>query len=86
MYHVISVAAAYHFNTYLLTHSLITEPLEYMHFGEMVEGVVDQRGEVALLSRNIVIRGEMEDTCPSANKNCDTYSYDTFGGHVKVIY
>ena len=33
-----------------------------MHCDEIVERVVDQRGEVALLSRNIVIYGEMADT------------------------
>ena len=61
-------------------------PLSYMHYGEMVEGVVDERGEVALLSRNIVFRGEMTDDCPKANGNCNKFSYDTFGGHVKVFH
>lgn len=46
------------------------EPL-FTHFGEIVNGV-DMRGEVALLSRNIKIRG-----APAANSK-------TLGGHIKV--
>ena len=56
-----------------------------MHWGEMVEDRVDERGEVALLTRNIVIRGEMESKCPESNGNCKEFDYDTFGGHVKVF-
>ena len=63
---------------------LISAALNYMHWGEMVEEVVDQRGEVALLTRNIVIHGEMADECPEDNGNCNAYPYDTFGGHIKV--
>ena len=59
--------------------------LTYMHWGEMIEDRVDERGEVALLTRNIVIRGEMLSSCPEKNENCKEYDYDTFGGHVKVI-
>ena len=55
-----------------------------MHWGEMIEDRVDERGEVALLTRNIVIRGEMLSECPDENENCDDYNFDTFGGHVKV--
>ncbi|XP_061169000.1 protein DDB_G0287365-like [Saccostrea echinata] len=47
------------------------EPL-FAHFGQMVNGV-DMRGEVALLSRNIKIRG-----APAANSK-------TLGGHIKVL-
>lgn len=43
---------------------------------------VDMRSEVALLSRNILIYGEMESSC--YGKMCQFYSHDTFGGHVKV--
>lgn len=45
------------------------------------------RGEVGLLSRRIVIEGEMEDDCPSFNENCNFYEVrglDTFGAHIKV--
>lgn len=47
------------------------EPL-FTHFGEIVNGV-DMRGEVALLSRNIKIRG-----APATNSK-------TLGGHIKVM-
>ncbi|XP_033732710.1 protein DDB_G0287365-like [Pecten maximus] len=57
---------------------------KYMHYGG-VENNVDMRGEVALLSRNIVIEGIMNSFCPTVNGNCDDYAYDTFGGHVKVL-
>lgn len=50
--------------------------------GEIVDGV-DMRAEVALLSRNILIHGEMESSCYGKNL-CQFYPQDTFGGHVKV--
>lgn len=54
---------------------------QYNHSGEIVDGI-DMRAEVALLSRNILIYGEMESSC--YGKMCQFYSHDTFGGHVKV--
>lgn len=54
---------------------------QYHHVGEIVDGI-DMRAEVALLSRNILIYGEMESSC--YGKMCQFYSHDTFGGHVKV--
>jgi len=48
------------------------EPLEYMHFGEITYGV-DERGEVALLTRNIRIQASED-----ANQ-----SY--FGGHIMAM-
>ncbi|XP_069120192.1 cell surface hyaluronidase-like [Argopecten irradians] len=57
---------------------------KYMHYGG-VENNVDMRGEVALLSRNIVIEGVMNSFCPTVNENCGDYAFDTFGGHVKVL-
>ena len=39
------------------------------------------RAEVGLLSRNVVIRGEMESACYPPNP-CDEVDYDTFGGHI----
>lgn len=44
------------------------------------------RAEVALLSRNIVIEGEVEDTCVPSNGNCDKENKDTFGGQLKVAF
>ena len=49
---------------------LVVEPM-FTHFGKIVNGV-DMRGEVALLSRNIKVRG-----APAANSK-------TLGGHIKA--
>ncbi|XP_069115544.1 cell surface hyaluronidase-like [Argopecten irradians] len=57
---------------------------KYMHFGE-INTNIDMRGEVALLSRNIIIEGAVNSFCPSANENCDEYVFDTFGGDIKVL-
>ncbi|XP_050389496.2 cell surface hyaluronidase [Patella vulgata] len=56
----------------------------YTHFGEIISNV-DQRGEVALLTRNVLIEGKMEDSCPPSNGNCHDFHYDTFGGHLKFV-
>uniref|UniRef100_A0A671VZJ0 hyaluronoglucosaminidase n=1 Tax=Sparus aurata TaxID=8175 RepID=A0A671VZJ0_SPAAU len=56
---------------------------QYNHFGEIVDGV-DMRAEVALLSRNILIYGEMENSC-YGNNACQFYNHDTYGGHVKIF-
>lgn len=56
----------------------------YLHIGEEIDGV-DMRAEVGLLTRNIVIMGEMEDRCyPYTNHTCSFFDFDTFGGHIKV--
>lgn len=54
----------------------------FLHIGELVDGV-DMRAEVGLLSRNIVIRGQMEASC-YGSESCKFFSFDTFGGHLKV--
>ncbi|XP_074525918.1 cell surface hyaluronidase [Halichoeres trimaculatus] len=56
---------------------------QYNHVGEILDGV-DMRAEVALLSRNILINGEMENSCYGNNK-CQFYNHDTFGGHIKIF-
>ncbi|CAC5418259.1 TEME2 [Mytilus coruscus] len=56
---------------------------EFGHWAELRNGI-DYRGEVALLTRNIRIHGEIQPNCPSENGNCHKFKYDTFGGHVKV--
>ncbi|XP_033732108.1 cell surface hyaluronidase-like [Pecten maximus] len=56
---------------------------KYTHWGEMINNV-DCRGEVAMLSRNIVLQGQVEDACPPENGNCDAYPYDTFGAHMRI--
>uniref|UniRef100_A0A8C7VR25 Cell migration inducing hyaluronidase 1 n=1 Tax=Oncorhynchus mykiss TaxID=8022 RepID=A0A8C7VR25_ONCMY len=53
----------------------------FLHMGEEVDGV-DMRAEVGLLSRNILVRGEMEPGC-YGNEACKFFAFDTFGGHVK---
>ncbi|XP_026233838.1 cell migration-inducing and hyaluronan-binding protein [Anabas testudineus] len=55
---------------------------QFIHMGEEVDGV-DMRAEVGLLSRNILLRGEMEPGC-YANEACKFFSFDTFGGHIKM--
>ncbi|XP_054569214.1 cell migration-inducing and hyaluronan-binding protein [Eptesicus fuscus] len=55
----------------------------YMHIGEEIDGV-DMRAEVGLLSRNLVIAGEMEAGCyPYTSHICSFFDFDTFGGHIK---
>ncbi|KAM6469879.1 cell surface hyaluronidase CEMIP2 isoform 2-T4 [Liasis olivaceus] len=56
---------------------------KFLHIGEIIDGV-DMRAEVGVLTRNILIKGEMEDSCYTG-KNCRFFSYDTFGGHIKIL-
>ncbi|XP_013405864.1 cell surface hyaluronidase-like [Lingula anatina] len=58
-------------------------PVKYLHFGGSSYGV-DMRAEVGLLSRNILIKGEMEPSCYGENF-CQFFDYDTFGGHLRVL-
>ena len=61
-----------------------------MHFGEVYEGV-DMRAEVGLLTRNILIRGEMGDECQPEDESgdelneCQDFDFDNFGGHTRAI-
>uniref|UniRef100_A0A665X555 hyaluronoglucosaminidase n=1 Tax=Echeneis naucrates TaxID=173247 RepID=A0A665X555_ECHNA len=59
------------------------ESPQYHHVGEIIDGV-DMRAEVALLSKNILIYGEMEKACYGNNK-CQFYNHDTYGGHIKIF-
>ncbi|XP_023932993.1 cell surface hyaluronidase [Lingula anatina] len=61
----------------------IMGPVKYLHFGGSSYGV-DMRAEVGLLSRNILIKGEMEASCYGDNF-CQFFDFDTFGGHLKVV-
>lgn len=46
---------------------------------------MDMRAEVGLLTRNIVVMGEMEAGCyPYSAHVCSFFDFDTFGGHIKV--
>lgn len=66
----------------------VNDSFEYMHYGNFTYNV-DERGEVAMLSRNILIEGIMEDSCYSNDARdtllCQTFNIDTFGGHLKVV-
>uniref|UniRef100_A0A8D0H416 hyaluronoglucosaminidase n=1 Tax=Sphenodon punctatus TaxID=8508 RepID=A0A8D0H416_SPHPU len=56
----------------------------YLHVGEIIDGV-DMRAEVGLLSRNIVVMGEMAKECYDYNNDlCSFFDFDTFGGHIKI--
>uniref|UniRef100_M3YC81 hyaluronoglucosaminidase n=1 Tax=Mustela putorius furo TaxID=9669 RepID=M3YC81_MUSPF len=59
------------------------EAPQFLHMGEITDGV-DMRAEVGILTRNVVIRGEMEDSCYAGNQ-CQFFDYDTYGGHVMVV-
>ncbi|MBN3296390.1 TMEM2 hyaluronidase, partial [Amia calva] len=54
----------------------------YLHMGEIVDGI-DMRAEVGLLSRNIIVKSEMESSCYGEN-HCEVFNQDTFGGHIKI--
>ncbi|KAJ8414994.1 hypothetical protein AAFF_G00025170 [Aldrovandia affinis] len=56
---------------------------QFTHVGEILNGI-DMRAEVALLSRNILIQGEMENSCYGENW-CQFFGYDSFGGHIKIF-
>ncbi|XP_010074308.1 PREDICTED: transmembrane protein 2 isoform X2 [Pterocles gutturalis] len=56
---------------------------QFPHVGEVIDGV-DMRAEVGVLTRNILIMGETENTC-YREKECQFFNYDTFGGHIKIF-
>jgi len=59
--------------------------LEYTHFGEVYE-TVDMRGEVGLLTRNVLIHGEMGE-CPEGGVPSDAckLGFDNFGGNTMAL-
>ncbi|KAH0628271.1 hypothetical protein JD844_009180 [Phrynosoma platyrhinos] len=61
----------------------VRETPQFHHIGEIIDGV-DMRAEVGVLTRNILIKGEMEDSCYTG-KECRFFNYDTFGGHIKIL-
>ncbi|NXM90418.1 TMEM2 hyaluronidase, partial [Oenanthe oenanthe] len=61
----------------------VKENPQFPHVGEVIDGV-DMRAEVGVLTRNILIRGETENTC-YLEKDCQFFNYDTFGGHIKIL-
>ncbi|KAM6105065.1 LOW QUALITY PROTEIN: cell surface hyaluronidase CEMIP2 [Pterocles gutturalis] len=61
----------------------VKENPQFPHVGEVIDGV-DMRAEVGVLTRNILIMGETENTC-YREKECQFFNYDTFGGHIKIF-
>ncbi|XP_064032349.1 inactive cell surface hyaluronidase CEMIP2 isoform X1 [Pogoniulus pusillus] len=61
----------------------VKENPQFPHVGEIIDGV-DMRAEVGVLTRNILIKGETENTC-YREKECQFFNYDTFGGHIKIL-
>ncbi|XP_013418458.2 cell surface hyaluronidase-like [Lingula anatina] len=57
--------------------------VNFLHFGGSSYGV-DMRAEVGILSRNILIKGEMESKC-YGNNRCQFFDHDTFGGHMQIL-
>ena len=66
----------------ILPSSASPETPQFLHVGEIIDGI-DMRAEVGILTRNVVIQGEMEASCYAENQ-CQFFDYDTFGGHVMV--
>ncbi|KAK5578400.1 hypothetical protein RB653_008070 [Dictyostelium firmibasis] len=58
-------------------------PIKYLHWGSITKGV-DERAEVALLSRNIKIQGELGKTCNNSEVVCDFFPFDSFGAHIMI--
>ncbi|KAK7098321.1 cell surface hyaluronidase CEMIP2-like isoform X2 [Littorina saxatilis] len=65
----------------------VDDAFQYLHFGNFTYNV-DERAEVAILTRNILIEGVMEKECYGNNKDeeklCKKFYEDTFGGHVRI--
>lgn len=81
----VSFSSKFHVSFVLIIFSCCSyqsEIPQFLHMGEIIDGV-DMRAEVGILTRNIVIQGEMEDSCYAENQ-CQFFDYDTFGGHVMV--
>ncbi|XP_076451163.1 cell surface hyaluronidase CEMIP2-like [Babylonia areolata] len=66
----------------------LDEPFQYMHYGEITYNV-DERAEVALLTRNILFEGQLEESCyfftDFEQLLCDRFQEDMYGGHVKAV-
>ncbi|XP_025088635.1 protein DDB_G0287365-like isoform X2 [Pomacea canaliculata] len=66
----------------------VNETFQYMHYGNFTYDV-DERAEVGMLSRSILIEGVMEPACYYTNsiekKLCARFGMDTFGGNIRII-
>uniref|UniRef100_A0A8C8RDF3 hyaluronoglucosaminidase n=1 Tax=Pelusios castaneus TaxID=367368 RepID=A0A8C8RDF3_9SAUR len=61
----------------------VKENPQFLHMGDVIDGI-DMRAEVGVLTRNILIKGEMEKSCYAGNQ-CQYFNYDTFGGQIKIL-
>ena len=65
--------------------SQFTGELKYTHYADTYE-TIDMRAEVGLLTRNILIHGEMGEKCTDVDSDaCQAVGFDNFGGHTKAI-
>ncbi|GAM21663.1 hypothetical protein SAMD00019534_048380, partial [Acytostelium subglobosum LB1] len=62
---------------------MLKQGVKHYHYGEITYGV-DERAEVGLLTKTILIRGQTQDKC-NGSKLCSFFDFDGFGGHIKVI-
>ncbi|EAL63750.1 hypothetical protein DDB_G0287365 [Dictyostelium discoideum AX4] len=61
----------------------LKNPIKYLHWGSITKGV-DERAEVALLTRNIKIQGQVGKTCVNNKLVCDFFPFDSFGAHIMI--
>ncbi|KAF2071779.1 hypothetical protein CYY_006907 [Polysphondylium violaceum] len=62
----------------------VLNPLKYLHWGSITKGV-DERGEVGILTRNIVIQGKLGQNCINQEIVCRFLPFDNFGGHIMIL-
>jgi len=59
--------------------------IKFSHYGEEYE-TINMRAEVGLLTRNVLIHGEMGETCQDVGTPaCDEVDFDNYGGHTKAV-
>ncbi|KAN0023195.1 hypothetical protein ACTFIU_011358 [Dictyostelium citrinum] len=61
----------------------LKNPIKYVHWGSITRGV-DERAEVALLTRNIKIQGQLGRSCKNSKLVCDFFPFDSFGAHIMI--
>ena len=68
-------------------HIEVEGDIRYTHLGQK-HGDMEMRAEVGLLTRNVLIHGEMGDECiPGEEQDlCNIHHFDNFGGHIKATF
>ncbi|EFA74980.1 hypothetical protein PPL_12014 [Heterostelium album PN500] len=62
----------------------LANPLVYLHWGTFIEGM-DQRASISMITRNIVVRGRVEENhCVSNPLVCRFFPNYTFGAHIMI--